>query len=118
MDKIEEQNFELENKFTNSLPFPVFKNKVRNQFLQDPMLKVSLKNLLNTILSIWSEVSWSNTAYLCKLHYRTYDPTLVLKSSHSTQHSSHSLICSDCSNQMSDCERFAQIAQDKWATVN
>ena len=25
----------------------------------------------------------------------------------------HSLICSICSNQMSDCERFAQIAQDK-----
>ena len=31
----------------------------------------------------------------------------------------HSLICSDRSNQqMSDCERFAQIAQDKWATVS
>ena len=32
-----------------------------------------------------------------------------------------SLICSFrsfCSNQMSDCERFAQIAQDKWATVS
>ena len=25
----------------------------------------------------------------------------------------HSLICSFCSNQMSDCERFAQITQDK-----
>ena len=30
----------------------------------------------------------------------------------------HSLICSDRSDQMSDCERFAQIAQDKWATVS
>ena len=30
----------------------------------------------------------------------------------------HSLICSFRSNQMSDCERFAQIAQDKWATVS
>ena len=30
----------------------------------------------------------------------------------------HSLICSFCSNQMSNCERFAQIAQDKWATVS
>ena len=29
-----------------------------------------------------------------------------------------SLIRSFCSNQMSDCERFAQIAQDKWATVS
>ena len=29
-----------------------------------------------------------------------------------------SLICSFCSNQMSYCERFAQIAQDKWATVS
>ena len=28
------------------------------------------------------------------------------------------LICSDRSNQMSDCEQFAQIAQDKWATVS
>ena len=30
----------------------------------------------------------------------------------------HSLIRSFRSNQMSDCERFAQIAQDKWATVS
>ena len=30
----------------------------------------------------------------------------------------HSLICSFRSNQMSDCERFAHIAQDKWATVS
>ena len=30
----------------------------------------------------------------------------------------HSLIRSFCSNQMSDCERFTQIAQDKWATVS
>ena len=30
----------------------------------------------------------------------------------------HLLICLDCSDQMSDCERFAQIAQDKWATVS
>ena len=30
----------------------------------------------------------------------------------------HSLSCSFCSNQMSDCERLAQIAQDKWATVS
>ena len=30
----------------------------------------------------------------------------------------NSLICSFPSNQMSDCERFAQIAQDKWATVS
>ena len=30
----------------------------------------------------------------------------------------HLLICSFCSNQMSDFERFAQIAQDKWATVS
>ena len=30
----------------------------------------------------------------------------------------HLLICSFRSNQMSDCERFAQIAQDKWATVS
>ena len=30
----------------------------------------------------------------------------------------HSLICSFCSNQMSGCELFAQIAQDKWATVS
>ena len=29
----------------------------------------------------------------------------------------HSLIRSFRSNQMRDCERFAQIAQDKWATV-
>ena len=29
-----------------------------------------------------------------------------------------SLICSFCSTQMSYCERFAQIAQDKWATVS
>ena len=29
-----------------------------------------------------------------------------------------SLIRSFCSNQMSDCERFAQITQDKWATVS
>ena len=28
------------------------------------------------------------------------------------------LICSFCSNQMSDYERFAQIAQDKWATLS
>ena len=28
------------------------------------------------------------------------------------------LICSFPSNQMSDFERFAQIAQDKWATVS
>ena len=27
----------------------------------------------------------------------------------------HSLIRSFCPNQMGDCERFAQIAQDKWA---
>ena len=27
-------------------------------------------------------------------------------------------ICSDHSDQMSKCERFAQIAQDKWATVS
>ena len=31
---------------------------------------------------------------------------------------SHSLICSFRSNQMSNCERFAQIAQDKGATVS
>ena len=30
----------------------------------------------------------------------------------------NSLICSFRSNQMSDCERFAQIAQDKWATMS
>ena len=30
----------------------------------------------------------------------------------------HSLICSFRSNQMSDCELFAQIAQDKYATVS
>ena len=30
----------------------------------------------------------------------------------------HLLICSFCSNQMSDCERFTQIAQDKWAIVS
>ena len=30
----------------------------------------------------------------------------------------HLLIHSFRSNQMSDCERFAQIAQDKWATVS
>ena len=29
----------------------------------------------------------------------------------------HLLICSFCSNQMSDCERFALIAQDKWARL-
>ena len=29
-----------------------------------------------------------------------------------------SLINSFRSNQMSDCERFAQIAQDKWATLS
>ena len=29
-----------------------------------------------------------------------------------------SLICSDCSNQMSNCEQFAQITQDKWATLS
>ena len=29
----------------------------------------------------------------------------------------HSLICSDCSNQMSYCEQLAQIAQEKWVTV-
>ena len=30
----------------------------------------------------------------------------------------HSLICSFRSNQMSVCERFSQIAQDKWATMS
>ena len=30
----------------------------------------------------------------------------------------HLLICSNRSDQMSDCERFAQIAQDKRATVS
>ena len=30
----------------------------------------------------------------------------------------HSLSCSFCSNQMSDCERLAQIAQDKRVTVS
>ena len=30
----------------------------------------------------------------------------------------HLLICSFSSNQMSNCERFAQIAQDKWVTVS
>ena len=30
----------------------------------------------------------------------------------------HSLIPSFRTNQMSDCERFAQIAQDKWETVS
>ena len=30
----------------------------------------------------------------------------------------YSLIRSDHSNQMSDCEWFAQIAKDKWATVS
>ena len=30
----------------------------------------------------------------------------------------HLLICSFCSNQMSDCERFAQITEDKWAAVS
>ena len=30
----------------------------------------------------------------------------------------HSLIHSFSSNQMSDCERFTQIAKDKWATVS
>ena len=30
----------------------------------------------------------------------------------------HLLICSDCSNQMSDCDQFDQISQDKWATVS
>ena len=29
----------------------------------------------------------------------------------------HLLICSDCSDQMSNCEQFTQIAQDKWDTV-
>ena len=29
-----------------------------------------------------------------------------------------SLICSFRSNQMSNCDRFAQVAQDKWATVS
>ena len=29
----------------------------------------------------------------------------------------HLLLCSDCSNQMSNCEQFAQIAQNKWATI-
>ena len=33
-------------------------------------------------------------------------------------HSLTSLICSHRSNQMSYCERFAQIARDKWATVS
>ena len=28
------------------------------------------------------------------------------------------VIRSDCSRQMSDCERIAQVAQDKWATVS
>ena len=27
-------------------------------------------------------------------------------------------ICSDCSEEMSDHERIAQVAQDKWATVS
>ena len=30
----------------------------------------------------------------------------------------HLLICSDPSDQISDCERFTQIAQEKWATVS
>ena len=30
----------------------------------------------------------------------------------------HLLIRSFCSNQMSNCERFTQIAQDKWATLS
>ena len=30
----------------------------------------------------------------------------------------HSLIHSFPSNQLSECERYAQIAQDKWATVS
>ena len=30
----------------------------------------------------------------------------------------HSFICSFSSNQMSDCERFAQITHDKWVTVS
>ena len=30
----------------------------------------------------------------------------------------HLLIRSFCSNQMSDCEQFTQIAQDKWATLS
>ena len=30
----------------------------------------------------------------------------------------HSLICWDRSDQMSDCEQFPQIAQEKWATVS
>ena len=29
-----------------------------------------------------------------------------------------SLICSDCSGQMSDCEQIAEIAHKKWATVS
>ena len=33
-------------------------------------------------------------------------------------HIAHSLICSFRSRQMSDCERFAQVAQDKWVTVS
>ena len=30
----------------------------------------------------------------------------------------HLLICSNCSEKMSECERFTQVAQDKWATVS
>ena len=30
----------------------------------------------------------------------------------------HSLIRSNLSGQMSECERFAQVAQDKWANVS
>ena len=30
----------------------------------------------------------------------------------------HLLICSFCSNQMSNCERFPQITQDKWVIVS
>ena len=29
----------------------------------------------------------------------------------------HSLICSNRSEQMSECERFVKVTQDKWATV-
>ena len=57
-------------------------------------------------------------------YYRLHTQTIYMHSGlgirsfahHSFAHLLILLICSFRSNQMSDCERFAQIAQDKWAT--
>ena len=47
----------------------------------------------------------------------SFTHSLIHSFTHSLIHSFHSF-CSFCLNQMSNCERFAQIGQDKLATVS